>query len=164
MPHNHHFLWAAASLEGRSQLAIETAREMASRQDADKMRQPGYSTVQHYWITPLYAMVRFGRWQEILQVPSPDPDLIYPIGVWHYARAMALIRTQDLDAAARELASLTKVLADPSLASITEWDLNDAAAYWPLPRRWWRESWRQRGETSRLESDTWKQASSSRAS
>ncbi len=128
MPHNHHFLWAAASLEGRSQLAIETAREMASRQDADKMRQPGYSTVQHYWITPLYAMVRFGRWQEILQVPSPDPDLIYPIGVWHYARAMALIRTQDLDAAARELASLTKVLADPSLASITVWDLNDAAS------------------------------------
>lgn len=128
MPHNHHFLWAAASLEGRSQLAIETAREMASRQDADKMRQPGYSTVQHYWITPLYAMVRFGRWQEILQVSSPDPDLIYPIGVWHYARAMALIRTQDLDAAARELASLTKVLADPSLASITVWDLNGAAS------------------------------------
>ena len=128
MPHNHHFLWAAATLEGRSQLAIDTAREMASRQDAEKMRQPGYSTLQHYWITPLYAMVRFGRWEEILQQPSPDSDLIYPVGVWHYARAIALIRTQRLDGAAQELAGLRKILADPALASITVWDLNDAAS------------------------------------
>jgi len=128
MPHNHHFLWAAATLEGRSQLAIDTAREMASRQDAEKMRQPGYSTLQHYWITPLYAMVRFGRWEEILQQPSPDSDLIYPVGVWHYARAIALIRTQRLAEAAQELAGLRKILADPALASITVWDLNAAAS------------------------------------
>jgi len=128
MPHNHHFLWAAASLEGRSQLAIDTAREMASRQDADKMRQPGYSTVQHYWVTPIYAMVRFGRWEEILQEPSPDADLLYPVGVWHYARAMALIRTRRLEEAAQELASLNEILADPALAAITVWDLNNAAS------------------------------------
>ena len=134
MPHNHHFLWAAATLEGRSQLAIDTAREMASRQDADQMRQPGYSTVQHYWITPLYALVRFGRWEEILQEPAPDADLIYPVGVWHYARAIALIRTQLLEEADQELASLDEILADPSLASITVWDLNDAASLLAIAR------------------------------
>jgi tetratricopeptide (TPR) repeat protein len=134
MPHNHHFLWAAATLEGRSRLAIDTAREMASRQDFDKMRQPGYSTVQHYWITPLYAMVRFGQWKEILQEPSPDADLTYPLGVWHYARALALIRTQRLEAAAQELARLDEILAEPSLASITVWDLNDALSLLTIAR------------------------------
>ncbi len=48
MPHNRHFLWATATLEGRSAVAIGSAREMAEHIDAEMMRAPGMGTLQHY--------------------------------------------------------------------------------------------------------------------
>ncbi len=90
-----------AALSKRYAAEAPDDRSHLDKAYADKMRQPGYSTVQHYWITPLYAMVRFGRWEEILEEPSPDADLIYPVGVWHYVRAIALIRTHRLAEAAQ---------------------------------------------------------------
>jgi tetratricopeptide (TPR) repeat protein len=124
MPHNHHFLWAAASIEGRSELAISAAREIASKQDLDVARQPGLTSLQHYWITPVYALTRFGKWEAILEEPAPPDDLIYPLGVWHYARGMALTRLGRLHEAKAELARLTEIAANPELELVTVWDLN----------------------------------------
>jgi tetratricopeptide (TPR) repeat protein len=124
MPHNHHFLWAAATIEGRSELAISAAREIARKQDLDVARQPGLTSLQHYWITPVYALTRFGKWEAILEEPAPPDDLIYPLGVWHYARGMALTRLRRLDEAKTELARLTAIGADPELELVTVWDLN----------------------------------------
>jgi tetratricopeptide (TPR) repeat protein len=123
MPHNHHFLWAAASIEGRSELAISAAREIARKQDLDVARQPGLTSLQHYWITPVYALTRFGKWEAILEAAPPD-DLIYPLGVWHYARGMALTRLGRLHEAKAELARLTEIAANPELELVTVWDLN----------------------------------------
>ena len=50
------------------------------------MRQAGYGILQHYYASPLYALTRFGKWDEILKEPAPAEDLLYPRGVWHYAR------------------------------------------------------------------------------
>ncbi|HKJ76340.1 MAG TPA: hypothetical protein VKA64_03975, partial [Gammaproteobacteria bacterium] len=91
-PHNYHFGWATATLEGRSELAIRLAREMAALVDQQAMRERALTTLQHYWITPVYALVRFGRWETILSWPEPAEDLVYPRAVWHYARGMALAR------------------------------------------------------------------------
>jgi tetratricopeptide (TPR) repeat protein len=128
VPHNHHFLWASAMLEGHSAKAVAAAREVAAHADAKKMREPGYGTLQHYSVIPLYALVRFGRWDEALKAPAPDKDLLYPTGVWHYARGMALTRKGRLDEAARELERLQAVAADPALESVTIWDINTTAS------------------------------------
>lgn len=48
MPHNHHFLWFAATFEGNSQLATEAAQNVAKMVDPEMMRQPGMGTLQHY--------------------------------------------------------------------------------------------------------------------
>lgn len=53
------------------------------------MRAPGYETLQHYYLMPLYTLTKFGKWDEILKQPTPAEDLKYPQGVWHYARGMA---------------------------------------------------------------------------
>ena len=127
MPHNRHFLWATATLEGRSAVAIGAAREMAEHIDAEMMRAPGMGTLQHYWITPLYALVRFGQWDEILNEPAPAEDLVYPTGVWHYARGMAFTRKGQLEKAAQELDHLTTIAANPVLESVTIWDINTTA-------------------------------------
>lgn len=48
VPHNHHFLWATATMEGRNRLAIGSARETASRVDRENMGEPGMGALQHY--------------------------------------------------------------------------------------------------------------------
>jgi tetratricopeptide (TPR) repeat protein len=127
MPHNHHFLWASATLEGRSARALEAARVMAGNIDQATMREPGLGTLQHYWITPLYALTRFGKWDEILATPRPDDDLVYPIGVWHYARGTAYLRTGKLAEARSALDELTRITDDPALEAVTIWDMNFTA-------------------------------------
>lgn len=124
VPHNYHFAWATATLEGRSELALELAREMAKRIDRDTMRQRALATLQHYWITPIYALVRFGRWDEILARPEPANDLIYPRSIWRYARGMAFTRRGDFEAAGAELAHLDSLRDDPRLEWVTVWDIN----------------------------------------
>ena len=127
MPHNFHFLWAAATLEGRGATALEAARAMAAKTDTAMMREEGYGTLQHYWATPLYAQARFGKWREILDAPEPAADLVYPRGVWHYARGLALVRAGKTVDAEASHAALAAVLRDPALEKVTIWDINAAA-------------------------------------
>lgn len=124
VPHNYHFLWATATLEGRSNLAIQTAREMATIVDTTMMRERGLTTLQHYWITPLYALVRFGKWDAILDHQEPAEDLIYPRAVWHYARGMAFTRKENFATAEQELQALSNLINAPGLKWVTVWDIN----------------------------------------
>lgn len=127
MPHNHHFLWAAATFQGDSETALDSAEHIAHHVDRELLRTPGYGTLQHYLATPLYTRARFGRWDEILETPQPEAGLLYPEGVWRYARALALIRRDRLDEARGELARLREIAADPVLDTVTLWDINGTA-------------------------------------
>ena len=126
-PHNHHFLFAARSLEGRSRDAIETAQHMKDMVSEDRMREQGWGTLQHYWTTPLYAWVRFGKWDQILSSPQPAADLLYPRGVWRSARAMAFRAQGQLGEAEAELDALKEIAANPALEQITLWDINPSS-------------------------------------
>lgn len=128
MPHNWHYIWYSASVEGRKELALQAAREMSQRVDTENLRAPGLGAIQHFWITPLYGYVRFGEWDEILAVPEPDEDLIYPRAVRHYARGTALARTDKIEEAKQELAQLESLAVDTTLEQVTIWDLNTTAA------------------------------------
>lgn len=128
IPHNHHFLWACATLEGRKERAISAALELEKRVDKEMMRVPGLETLQHFMITPLFAWVRFGQWDEVLEAPAPDPDLPYPNGIRHYARGIAFARTGQFDEAARELAALEEIAAEPSMAKIKIAGINTFAS------------------------------------
>jgi tetratricopeptide (TPR) repeat protein len=124
VPHNHHFLWATATLEGASEKAIAAAKSTSAKVDTVMMRQPGYGTLQHFRVIPLYAYVRFGKWDEILAYPKAADDLIYPQGVWHYARGIAFARTGRFEEAERELSLIKKISVNPTLDDITIWDIN----------------------------------------
>lgn len=124
VPHNYHFGWATATLEGRSELALRLAREMSQMVDEQAMRQRPLTTLQHYWITPVYALVRFGHWDRILERGQPAEDLVYPRAVWRYARGMAHARKGNLEAARTELQRLDELRDDESLKWVTVWDIN----------------------------------------
>ena len=123
VPHNHHFLWFAASMQGDSAVASAAASATAERTDLQQlMREPGFAGLQHYWLTPWFDRVRFGRWDEIAGARNPAPDLPYPTAIWHYAQAMAAIRQQRLDDADGHLARLRPLAADPAMDQLLVWD------------------------------------------
>jgi len=109
-PHNLHFLWAASCMEGRSAEALRAARELAAKVPAEMALQ--MPAVEFFMPTPLFAMVRFGKWEEILKEPAPPVDLQYTTGMWHYARGLALAATGQLDEAASEQAKVAAVAAN----------------------------------------------------
>jgi tetratricopeptide (TPR) repeat protein len=125
-PHNYHFLAATATLAGNSKWGINAAIKVAENADRQMMKEPGWGTLQHYYSIPYYVYVKFGKWNEILQMENEDPSLAYPKAVRAYARGMAFLGLGDTDLAKKELMVLQKHAADPSIKEITIWDLNDA--------------------------------------
>jgi tetratricopeptide (TPR) repeat protein len=123
VPHNHHFLWFAASMEGASEIARDAALQTAARVNLPElMRQPGYEGLQNYWMTPWFDRVRFGRWDEIAAGANPAPDLPYVTAIWHYAQAMAALRKGRMQPANEHHASLAKLAADPAFEKMMVWD------------------------------------------
>ena len=103
-PHNIHFLWAASSMEGRSEVAIDAARRVAANVNLEMIDQfPG---VEFFNTIPLLALTQFGKWDEVLAEPQPRADLEFSNGIWHYVRATAFARKNDLESARAEHASL----------------------------------------------------------
>lgn len=124
MPHNHHFLWLSAALEGNSARALEAAYKVKEATDVQAMRQPGFEMLQHFYVTPLYALARFSRWDAILAEPEPDEDLLYPRGLWHYTRGLALARKDRVDEARQELTAVKEIANDKELADISATGVN----------------------------------------
>lgn len=127
--HNAHFLWAAAAMEGRSADALAAARAAFPAACGPRPADRGTGILQHYYALPLYALVRFGRWREILEdALPPDVGESYPLAIWHYARGTAYARTGRIAEARRELGIVEKLAADPALERVRIKNINPAAA------------------------------------
>jgi tetratricopeptide (TPR) repeat protein len=124
VPHNHHFLSASATLEGRSKVAIDSANAVRSKVDAHMMRQDGMAVLQHFYMVPTMVLMRFGKWNEILASSAPDKDLIYPNGIWHYARGIASVKIGKIDDARKELEQVTAIAANTALEKLLLMDLH----------------------------------------
>jgi tetratricopeptide (TPR) repeat protein len=103
-PHNLHFLWAAATFEGRSAAAIDAARKVAAK--VPHHHAGALAWTADFPVTPMLAYARFGRWQDVLTEPKPPSHEPYAIGIWHYARGLGFVARGHLDRASAELAAL----------------------------------------------------------
>jgi tetratricopeptide (TPR) repeat protein len=112
-PHNIHFLWFAATFDAQSAIAIDAAQKVAAKiPDAVLAEMP---LVAGFRVTPYWANVRFGRWDEILKEPAPPASSVFLTVAWHFARGMALVATGKVAEAEQALATLTPMLADKAL-------------------------------------------------
>ena len=68
-PHNLHFLWAAATFEGRGAVAIDAARQVAAK--VPHHHAGALAWTADFPVTPMLAYARFGRWQDMLTEPKP---------------------------------------------------------------------------------------------
>jgi hypothetical protein len=75
-PHNIHFLWDSATMEGRSHVAMEAARKAATSIPADAWRE--VPLLHQFLVTPLFAYTRFGEWDLVLNEPRPPEDSLGP--------------------------------------------------------------------------------------
>jgi tetratricopeptide (TPR) repeat protein len=114
VPHNHHFLWWAASMEGASAKALAAAEETRRRANyPDLIKQPGFEFLQDFWATPIKAQVQFGRWDALLASPKPPDDLPYAVALWNFGQGMARVRKGHLGGAQDNLDVLAAAAADP---------------------------------------------------
>jgi tetratricopeptide (TPR) repeat protein len=99
-PHNIHFLWAASTMEGRSELSIESALKVSKYVSLEQIKM--FPTIEYFHTIPLLSYVRFGKWDEILNFPKPTSELKYSQGIYHYARGMAYSANGELEKALKE--------------------------------------------------------------
>ena len=122
-PHNIHFLWSAASMQGQSKVAIEAGRKLADNVSLEQIDQ--FPTVEFFKTIPLLSLVQFGRWDEIMAESQPRADLGFSNAIWRYARGVALANKGDIKGAKAELAALVPLKAN---AKVMVLDGNDYPA------------------------------------
>lgn len=123
VPHNHHFLWFAATMAGERATALAAAQTTGQRtSDPDLMRVPGMEAMQQFALTPLFAKVRFGLWDEVAAMPEPAADLPFQVAIWHYAQGLAALRQQRLEDAKQHHTALLAAREDARIESLLMWD------------------------------------------
>ena len=107
-PHNIHFMAWSAMFQGRPEEALQAARKIV-----DKV-PPELSTDKNVWALyetflsqPMFVMVRFGMWKDMLAEPKPDVESQFMTGIWHYGRALAYLHTGQSSVVLQELRALT---------------------------------------------------------
>jgi tetratricopeptide (TPR) repeat protein len=97
--HNVHFLAYAAMMEGRWEAAIAAARKIEQTIPPAFLKE--YVTLADGFMpTTLHVMIRFGKWNEILEEPEPEEWRLLSRVQRHYARCIALAnlgRPQDAE-------------------------------------------------------------------
>ncbi|REJ76454.1 MAG: hypothetical protein DWQ47_11455 [Acidobacteria bacterium] len=122
-PHNIHFLWAASSMEGRSELAIDSARRVARAVKVEQIKE--FPTVEFFKTIPILALVQFGKWDEILAEPEFPENFDYSNAIRNYARGVAYSRKGDLEKARREGEGISAAM---KTVTVTFMDKNDYPA------------------------------------
>ncbi len=103
--HDLHLMMYTCMFMGQYQCAMAAADQMCATLTPEVLCIPDRpqmtTTMEGYYSTRLHVKVRFGRWQEIVDEPTPtDPDL-YPVTIpmHHYAKGVAHAALHQFDEA-----------------------------------------------------------------
>lgn len=90
--HNYHFVVYGAMFDGQSELALRAARQL-QEQVPEEMLKSQTDFLDAFMPMPLHVLIRFGRWDDILNEPEPADYLPMSRSIRHYARALAYAAT-----------------------------------------------------------------------
>jgi len=108
-PHNIHMRWSALCSSGRSAEAAAEARELLEAVPWEAVRQ--MPPMEFFRAVEYYTPARFGKWNDILGLPAPPPEMQVSKGIWHYARGLAMAATGRSAEAGAERESLDAIAA-----------------------------------------------------
>jgi tetratricopeptide (TPR) repeat protein len=121
--HNYDYLRTTATMEGRKHLALTTVHQMLAIPFAIWLG----NDLSLEWFIPIsyYVKARFAMWDELLKETKPKEKYQYAIGMWHYARGLALVNKGQLDEAKRASAELQKIIeAGPTDGTLQKEGMN----------------------------------------
>jgi tetratricopeptide (TPR) repeat protein len=127
--HNLHFLAAANSMAGNFADAKRAADELAAHVSD---RVAGMPMFEVYVPTPIFVLVRFHRWDEVLKLPPPNPSLLMTTAFWHFARGSAAAAKGQLGMAEAERRSLGTARQEMPAATEFSFYSNKAQAFLDL--------------------------------
>jgi tetratricopeptide (TPR) repeat protein len=109
--HNIHFLAFASMMEGRSQVAIDATRHMESQVPPEFLEN---FLMYGDGLMPakFHALIRFGRWEEVLGEPEYPEFRKVSRAVRSYARVVALANLLRIEEARAELARFHELSAE----------------------------------------------------
>lgn len=87
--HNLHFLAYASMMEARFEPAMKAARDLENDVPEQVLRDFA-GLIEGIMPTTYHVLIRFGKWQEILNEPEPPEWRLVTRAVHHYARGIAL--------------------------------------------------------------------------
>ena len=107
-PHNIHFLWASSTMEGKSELSIESALKVSSYVSEEQIRAVPF--LEFFHTPPLLSYVRFGKWQDIFDYEKPIEDFKYSQSIFNYAKSVAYAATGDIEKAKQHQKLITSFI------------------------------------------------------
>jgi tetratricopeptide (TPR) repeat protein len=103
--HNLHFIAMCSAMNGNYAEAKKNADMLAAHVGPHVKDMP---PIEGFMTIPMAVDVRFHRWDDILQMPQPDPAMKTTTVFWHFSRGMALAATGKVSQAEAEY----KIVAD----------------------------------------------------
>jgi tetratricopeptide (TPR) repeat protein len=102
--HDYHFKLYGAMFLGQLRPALEAANEMIATLPEELLRvetPPMADWLEGFVPMKMHVLVRFGRWQDIVDEPLPDDQELFCVttAMKHYAKAVAHASRGELDAA-----------------------------------------------------------------
>ncbi len=115
--HNLHMQTTCANMEGRYADAMKLSLDTRNSFDSSWMSIPDFMGVfvQYVYMTPLLTQIRFGKWDDIINLPEMPSSYVYANLLWHYARGLAYARKHDFINADKDLAALQSDLTNDQL-------------------------------------------------
>lgn len=105
--HDYHFRIYAAMFVGQSSVALDTVAQLEASIPEDLLRvksPPMADWLEGFLAMRVHALIRFGRWQDVLDLPLPSDAQLYctTTAMTHYARGVAFAATGRIEEARQE--------------------------------------------------------------
>jgi tetratricopeptide (TPR) repeat protein len=118
--HNYHFKLYGAMFLGQYETAMDAADEMLKTIPTELLRvevPPMADWLEGFVPIKMHVLIRFGKWQEIIDTPLPEDQDLYCVttAMIHYAKGVALAATGRVAEAERE-----KELFDAAVARVPD--------------------------------------------
>jgi tetratricopeptide (TPR) repeat protein len=115
--HNLHMQATCANMDGTFAIAMQSSVDCKNSFDSSWQAMPDYFGVfiQYVYMTPYLTLIRFGKWDDILNAPENPTTLIYANLIWHYGQGLAHSRKHDFISARKHLDSLQQKLNNDQL-------------------------------------------------
>ena len=104
--HNLHFNAVASAMQGRFADSMKAATRLADHVGPFVKDMP---MLEGFLPTTSLVLVKFHRWDDILNIPEPDTKLAVTAAIRHYARGIAFTATGRLKDAEKERDALQKI-------------------------------------------------------